>query len=119
MIGNIIFTIAVFIITFGVFYFNYCQKLKRKDYQKLTELNFFIKKYNLNKKILNYQRVLFVTAIINASIISFVATLIYFLPINYAFRFLIAFVLLIALIYSLYEIYGRYLERKWGKNNEL
>ena len=34
------------------------------------------------------------------------------------YKFAIAFVLLFALIYAIFEIYGRYLNKKWGKKHE-
>lgn len=118
MIIDILFFIIIFILTFSIFFFNFCKKLKRKNIKKISELTFLITRFNLNKKKLNYQRILFVVSIINAFIISFVATVIYLIPVNYALSFFIAFLLLIALIYSLYEIYGRHLQRKWGRDNE-
>ena len=53
-------------------------------------------------------------AIINAFIISSVVTIISNIKLKMMWQLLIGFVLLFALIYSLYEIYGRHLIKKVG-----
>ena len=50
--------------------------------------------------------------ILDAFIISFVGTFITILPVKFGWQFLIGFVLLFALIYALFEIYGRHLVNK-------
>ena len=75
-------------------------------------MNIYIES-NLFKKVLFD----FFEAMINGFIISFTITIIDILPINIMFKLGVAFVMLMGLIYSLYMLYGRYLQKKWGKNN--
>lgn len=116
---NVLTFVLVFIFTFLGFYFLYLRKLKRKSYDKITELNFLIRRFDLKKKELNFKRIVLVLSIINAFIIAFVATMLCIIPSKNWFQlmlgFMVAFVVLMALIYALYEIYGRYLQRKWGR----
>ncbi len=82
----------------------------------VDEIKYLVKRFDLKKNKLNYKRMLFTLALIKALIIAFVATLLCMLPVDkwvdMMLGFMVAFVVLMLLIYALYEIYGRYLKRK-------
>ncbi|MBQ6686906.1 MAG: hypothetical protein IJN03_00090 [Bacilli bacterium] len=90
---------------------------KKKEVKEFGEVNYLVGKFKLDKKKINYKSVILWTAIINSFIISFVSTVISAIPAHMIWQLLVGFVLIFALIYSLYEIYGRILVKKgWGKD---
>ena len=107
--------VVLFIIVLIV-YFVFLNK-KRKDYSKLKqndEIKLFIARYNLDMKKTKYKTVLNTVTIINSFIIAFSATIIGFID-NIIWSILVGFVILLVLIYSLYEIFGRLLKRREDK----
>lgn len=107
------------IIFFIVFFFNYLsirKNIKKKKEKNISGFYYLCEKFSLNKNKLNKKRVGFWIAGINAFIISFVAFVISNIPVPIIFQFLIGFILLLALIYGLYEIYGRHLKKSENKN---
>ena len=125
IITNIIFFLLVFIIVFLVdFYFIAKNRPKRKMGSKekvkltdrlTTEGMYLMSRFNLDDKKVNLHMLDFHISIINAFIIAFVSTGISLINVNVIFQLLIGFVLLFALIYAIYEIFGRHLKKKWGK----
>lgn len=125
IITNIIFFLLVFIIVFLVdFYFIAKNRPKRKKGSKekvkvtdrlTTEGMYLMSRFNLDDKKVNLHMLDFHISIINAFIIAFVSTGISLINVNVIFQLLIGFVLLFALIYAIYEIFGRHLKKKWGK----
>ena len=123
--GIIIFSI-IFIIVFLVDYFfikrKYWKKLtkgnKKKKLNELTEIIYLVGKFKLDKNKLPIKNLLMIISSINAFIIAIVSVIVLALNINIILKFLIGFVLLIALIYAMYEILGKYLERKEKENGE-
>jgi uncharacterized Tic20 family protein len=126
IITNIIFFVLVLLVVFLVdFYFitkDRAKKVKgskekRKVTEKLTtEGMYLISRFNLDDKKINLRMLNFYISIINAFIIAFVSTGISLINVNVMFQLLIGFVLLFALIYAIYEIFGRHLKKKWGKD---
>lgn len=89
--------------------------LKKEKYTKISELTFLVSKFKLDKKKMNYKKCLNGVAIINAFIISFTIAIVDLIPISMIYKLGIAFVILMGLIFSLYMLYGKYLQKKWGK----
>ena len=102
----LIFLLIIFIIT----YFMNLSKYKKK--KSIGEIKYLINKFNLDEKKLKKRQMILWVSIIDAFIISFIGTFIFMLPIDYVWKFLAGFVLLFALIYALFEIYGRHLVKK-------
>ena len=120
---NALFFMALMFIVFFVDYFFIMRRrLKEKSKKKkeqMMEIVYLTGKFNLDKNKIHYKPVLLWCALINAFIISFVSTVICNIKLHMAWQLLIGFVLLFALIYALYEIYGRTLVRKgWKKKDE-
>ncbi len=92
-------------------------KLKKKDFYKIGEINYLIKKFKLDPKKINYNVTANIIALINAFIIAFTCVAISIVEMKLVWQLLIGFVLLFSLIYSIYEIYGHILLKKgWGKD---
>ena len=71
----------------------------------------FLLNINFNNKERSYVKIF-----INSFIISFVASFVMLIPLNMIWQFVIGFAMLLALIYSFYEIYGRHLAKKYKKD---
>lgn len=115
---SIIFFFTLFVIFYFIYYFIFDDMLKKEKYTKIRELVLLTNKFKLDKKKMDYKKCLNGVAIINGAIIAFTATLIDLLNINISFTLLVAFVILMILIYVSYMLYGKYLQKKWGKENE-
>ena len=117
---NIIFFLSIFFIIFlADFYILSKEKGKKRKIEKLTSQDMYIiKKFNLNEQLLSLRKLNFHISIINAFIIAFVSTFVSITNFHIGIQMAISFVLLFSLIYSIYEIYGRHMKKKYGKNNE-
>ena len=125
---NLIMFLVVFVIVFVFCYF-FAGKIRSKEkkrengkrkvsYKLMSEGIFLIKRYNLDEKKINLRLFNMGIALCNAFIIAFVSTVIGLLPSKIGLKLVIAFIMIFALIYALFEIYGRILKKKWGKDNE-
>ncbi len=112
--GYLIFFGGLYWFVFIVYKILLSRKIKKNKEAEITEFSYLIPKFNLDKKQIKYARTTTEIALINAFIISFVATIISSIPVGLVYQLLIGFVMIFALIYSLYEIYGRHLAKKWG-----
>lgn len=115
---NVLMFLIFFLIIFIITYFMNVWKYKKN--KQIGEVKYLVNKFNLDEKKLKKRQMILWICIIDAFIISFVGTFIFMLPIDYVWKFLSGFVLLFALIYALFEIYGRHLVKsgfqKKGKN---
>ena len=117
---TIIRYIMVFILAFLIVFIFYSimfsrKKIKNKE-KNVAEVNFLIKKYNLDIRKIKYKNLLFTISIINSTIIALAFTAVFYVE-NYLISLLIGFILLIILTYSLYEIVGRHYEKKGSKKD--
>ncbi len=113
-IYDILFFLVLFLIVFVVNYLSSIRKIKKHKTNKIELLNYLIRRFRLDKTKIKPFKIILVISLINAFIISFVTTFITILDISFLWQIMIGFVLLFGLIYSLYEIYGRYLVKKYG-----
>lgn len=119
---DILFFLIVWIIIFLIDYFFMLKpkikKVKNEQTKKsgkkvdIMEITYISTKFNIPKQNLLKKYICLWVAFLNAFIISFVSTFITALPIKMIFQIMIGFVLLIALIYAIYEIFGRILKKK-------
>lgn len=105
--------LVIFIVTY-VIYFKKLSSKKRKN-KNITEITYLVHKFNLDEKALPKKKMILWISMQNAFIISFVWVFISSLRIKIMWQLLIAFVMILALIYALYEIYGRHLVKKYKK----
>lgn len=116
---NLLITLAVFIFFLIVFYvinyYKYKMHLKKKKNFNSLEMRYLTSSFKLLPEDLIKKSYLLIVSIIDSFIIALVFFIIEMINLNYVFRMMIGFVLLIALIYSLYSIYGRILEKRYSK----
>lgn len=113
----IIVFIIVFIGDFFIMKRSYYDSISNKGKKKsknndVFELNYIVSKFKLDKKKLNIKRCLIEFSLINSFIISFTAIVLNMLDLYFIFKIFIGFILLMGLIYSVYEIYGKLLVKK-------
>lgn len=95
------------------------RKKKSKKNNELTEITYLVAKFNLDKSKLPINKLIIVISMINAFIIALVAILILLIKTFIIIQLLLGFILLIALIYAMYELLGRFLERRGYSKNGL
>jgi len=94
------------------------KKKKKEKNNELTEIAYLVGKFKLNKNELPLSKLLIGISLINAFIISLVAVVILLLDIHIVLQLILGFVLLMGLIYSIYELLGRYLVKVGNKNGK-
>ncbi len=112
---QLVWFVIEFVVIFLIYYFLLLRRLKKKNYQGIGEFSYLIHRFSLDVKKLKFSNMAFMVACINAFIMAFVASFIMLIPTMMIWRLMIGFVLLFALIYSLYEIYGRFLQKRYRK----
>ena len=124
---NYLWHLLAFLLCFlGLFvliYWAYVGFLKSKKKKEIIELVYLQNKFHLDSKKLNARKQILWISMIDAFIMSFVWTFINIIPVGVGWQLLIAFALIFALIYAIYELYGRYLvkkgyQKKEGRRNE-
>ena len=91
---------------------------KKKKTVEVGELNYLVYKFKIDKNKLNWKSLAIMIPLINSFIMALVVSILELIPVKTIFKLLIAFVLLFALIYALYEIYGRYLKNKQERERD-
>ena len=92
-------------------------KKKEKQFKYTNEGKLMMIRYNLDEKKVDYRELLRWTSFCNAFVISLTCTIICNIPLKMYYQLAIGFVILFGLIYSIFEIVGRHLNKKWGKEN--
>ena len=133
VINNLIFFIIVFLMVYIFCYYiagrikvpkeknkdkNAGKGKKQRPFKYTNEGKLMVIRYNLDEKKVDYQELLKWTSFCNAFVISLTCTIISNIPLKMYFQLAIGFIILFALIYSIFEIVGRDLNKKWGKENE-
>ena len=114
----IIFFLITYLFIFLIDFLFICRKgKKRKSFRITNEGLYLIKRFNLDESKLSIKYLDFHISIINAFIISFVSVTISLIDANIIIEFGVGFILLFLLIYAMYEIYGRIIVKKWGKED--
>ena len=107
VVKSLIEFLGLFIIIFIVYKLIY---KKKKDFSKLKdsdEVRIFVLRYNLDIRKIDYNKLLTVLALINAFIIAFTATIIVRID-SIAWTIIVCLLIVLALIFSLFNIAGRY-----------
>lgn len=124
---TIIFFSILFIIICLINYFFILKKKYNKIFSQgknnkkskkidIMELSYLIMRFNLDIKKMDILYCLKWITILDAFIIAFTSTIIILIPWKIMGQLLVGFVLIFGLIFSLYEIMGRYLVKKgWQK----
>ncbi len=106
------FFLVLFCITFIINYVFDSMKIKKQKLDNIMLMSYVINKFKINKNKINYKKELKWMVFINSFIIAIVSTFVSFIDTYIFLQLGIGFVLLFLLIYALYEIYGRRLEKK-------
>lgn len=109
LLENLIYFGAAFLIVFLI-YVLFINKRIRKNKINTLELNYLIRRFNLDIKKVNHKKIMWMVTFTNSFIISFTSVVTFNIE-SFLWRVLVGFVLLMILIYSIYEIEGRIL--KW------
>ena len=115
---DVIIGLIAFVIISAFLYLKYSSKLKIKPKKRKTknndilEVRFLMIAYNLKKEKLLKKKILLIISILDAFIISSVFITIQLLPWATIWKLLLGFVLLMGLIYAIYNIFGRILVKR-------
>ena len=92
------------------------KKNKKNKEKYLFSVRYLMAKFKLSKELLIQNKMAFIYSLIDAFIITIVFMIIELINLPFYIQILIGFALLFGLIYAIYELLGRNLERK--ENNE-
>lgn len=112
----ILFGISYLVLFIIYLIFFYLRGLKKEIILNSLQVEFLKVRFNFRNKDLNPKKIGLIITLLDPLIISLTGTIVSLPKWNYIISLLIGFVLLIALIFSLYEILGRILKRKVDKN---
>ncbi len=116
--NNLIFMGIIFIVIFIIFIIKYLIQKKKGTVLDSRELELLKRWFSLTNKDFKNDKIIILLAIVNSFIISFTATVINLFKLKYAWKFLIALLIMMTLIYLFYGIIGKILYKKEGKKNE-
>ena len=105
-----------FLLLFLMYYIVYTVFLNKKrrkysDIGKTDEIRYFILRYDLDMRKTKYEVVLKLVTLINSFILAFTTAIVINID-KIIWAILVGFAVIMILIYSLYEIVGRYLKKK-------
>lgn len=115
IIIDILFYISIFAIVFLLqFGFSIKPNLKKnkEKEKKIIELEYLSKKFNIPKEKLLNSVIGTKICYINAFIITVVSMIILNIPVAYYIQLLIGFIILMVMIYGIYEIFGKILVKE-------
>lgn len=117
LIIDLIYFIVVYFLSFLLYVLILNKKRKNyKEGKKQMEINYLVKKFKLDMRKTNYNTLKWCTTFINPLIISLTFIAVMSIK-SFLISLLLGFLIMMMLIYSLYEILGRILKKKEGKNN--
>ena len=111
----IIFGIAYIVLFILYIVFFYILGLKHKKILSSMQIEFLKIRFGFKNKDFNVKKIGFIICLIDPLIISLTGTIVSLPKWNYIIELVIGFALLMALIYSFYEIIGRIMRRKVNK----
>ena len=111
IIRSLIEFVIGYLVLFLLLYFFYYKKNK-KNKKNLVEISYLTSRFSLKLTKEDISKMIIPIVMINTFIIIFTWVFIDLLPINFFWQLLVGFVLVVALIYAIYEIYGRHLQTK-------
>ncbi|NLC47937.1 MAG: hypothetical protein GX758_01070 [Tenericutes bacterium] len=120
MIDNIYFNAVLdFLLLFLLFYLIYTVFLnkKRRTYSQIKkndEIKYFISRFDLDMKKTKYTSLLRALTLMNSFILAFTSTIVIYID-SIIWSMLISFVIIMIMLYSVYEIVGRSFKRKENK----
>lgn len=123
--GSITF-IVLFLLYYNLFlkrkWQEYSGKKKSKSKTKpldFMEFSYLKERFKLDMEKVDVLYCLKIIGILDSFIISTTGTIIYYIPGPLLWKYTLGFAILFALIYALYEVFGRHLIKKGWSKNEL
>ena len=110
---NLIYFISSYILVFLI-YALVLYRRKKKEFKQNLEVEYIINKFKLDKRKIDYNKLKWILTIVNPFIIS-ITFLVVINVDSFILGIIISFVIMMALIYSIYEIIGRYLKKHLEK----
>lgn len=111
----LLFLISYVVLFIIYFIFFYLRGIKKNTILESLQVHFLKIRFELSNKDLNKKRIGLLITFIDPLIISLTGTIVSLPKWNYMIELLLGFVLLMAFIYSFYEIIGRIIKRKVDK----
>ena len=114
---DLTYFIIVYLITF--LFYSLILNRKRKNYKegkKQMEIEYLVKKFNLDMRKTDYNTLKWATSFINPFIISVTFVAIIYID-SFVLSLILGFIIMMLLIYGIYEILGRILKKKEGNKN--
>lgn len=108
----LVYFMSSYISTFILYYYLFNSKKKRKE---SFEIDYMINKFGLKRNKINYKKVKWILNFINPLIISIAFVAVMMID-SFTMGIMVGFVIMLVLIYSVYEIIGRILRRKEDRN---
>ena len=112
----LLFLISYIVLLLLYIIFFYYLGLKKNSILTSLQVEFLKVRFSLKNKDLKPKKIGLIICLLDPFIISLTGTIVSLPKWNYIIEILVGFVLLIALIYSFYEILGRIIRRKVDKN---
>jgi len=88
------------------------KKKRKKDAKEIMEIRYLVLTYKLKKEKLLTRKIILLISLIDAFIITGTFLIIILIPYPIIWQLMIGFVLLLGLIYAIYNIFGRILVKK-------
>ena len=114
---HLLLFIVVFLVVYFVFKLIFDDALRR-DKKNIKEIGVAKKVFHLDEKKIDNKKLLNGVSIINAFIVAITFIVVDLIGLDKAYWLAIAFVIIIALIFICYSIYGKILYKKWGKDED-
>lgn len=111
---SILYFLGGFILIFLLHLYMYSRNKKKLKENDGIGTGFIVRRFNLDLKKITYKKVAITVSLVNSFIISFTSIIVININ-NFIYKVLVGFVLISALIFSLYEIVGRCLYKSQFK----
>ncbi len=116
IIINLIYFLCAYLILFLIYVFIINKKRKLyKEGKNTLEVNYIVNKFKLDMRKIKYKELKWTLTFINPLIMSLTFIIVINIK-NTLLSLLLGFIIMIILIYSVYEIIGRYFKKRGEKN---
>ena len=110
--------LVIFTIIYLVFYYIFDDALKKEKEGTIKELIILQEKFDLDPSLIDKRGLLKGVSAINGFIIAITSIVVDIIGYENILSYIVALVMIIALIFACYFIYGKLLHKKWGKDKK-
>ena len=108
--------LVIFVVIYLIFYYIFDDALKKEKDGTIKELSILQEKFDLDPSLVNKRSLLKGVSIINGFIIAITTIVVDIIGYDNIISYVVALVMIVALIFGCYFIYGKLLHKKWGKD---